>query len=386
MVLLVVVYHAVAAYATVAPHWAIHDTTFFAADIIRELFDPFMMPVLFFVAGYFALPSLEKKGAGEFLKDKGKRLLIPWAVAVLIAVPLLLYLKGAPSVRPFSSYWLWFLGSSQPGISLFTGPNQQVIYWFISLLFAFFVVFAIAHTLTRRWRSSAVAPAAQKASGAHSVLVTLLLFGVLTSLGSFVSLLLFPDTSWFTLALFLQFEPTRLVLFVAYFALGVYAQSRGWFVDGRPVGSLPLWGALSAVLLVAYFVIGQPLFADPAGTTGLPVGLLLAFAFVRSFLVLSILVALVVGGMRFWNRSSAVDRQLSATSYGAYLSHWWFVVIAQGGLMEWTAGPPVAKVAIVLLAALALSFTASRWVRGRYRYAFTGATLAFFVFCLVIGR
>jgi fucose 4-O-acetylase-like acetyltransferase len=33
-----------------------------------------MMPVLFFVAGYFALPSMEKKGLWEFLKDKVRRL------------------------------------------------------------------------------------------------------------------------------------------------------------------------------------------------------------------------------------------------------------------------------------------------------------------------
>ena len=48
MVLLVLVYHSVAAYATVAPHWLVHDTCFFAADIIRKLLDVFMMPVLFF--------------------------------------------------------------------------------------------------------------------------------------------------------------------------------------------------------------------------------------------------------------------------------------------------------------------------------------------------
>jgi len=94
MVLLVVIYHSVAAYSTVAPHWAYHDTSFLAADIIRELLDVFMMPVLFFVAGYFALPSLEKKGLWAFLKDKIARLLVPWALAVLIFMPLVLYSKG----------------------------------------------------------------------------------------------------------------------------------------------------------------------------------------------------------------------------------------------------------------------------------------------------
>ena len=35
MVLFVHVYHAVGAYAVVAPHWVVHDTPFFAADICR---------------------------------------------------------------------------------------------------------------------------------------------------------------------------------------------------------------------------------------------------------------------------------------------------------------------------------------------------------------
>ena len=61
MILLVLVYHSVAAYATVAPHWLIHDSTSFGADIVRELFDVFMMPLLFFVAGFFAPVSLGEK-------------------------------------------------------------------------------------------------------------------------------------------------------------------------------------------------------------------------------------------------------------------------------------------------------------------------------------
>ena len=104
MIVLVIVYHTVAAYATVVPWWAVHDTTFFATDIIRELLDVFMMPVLFFVAGYFALPSLEKRGVGEFIKDKCKRLLVPWVLAVIVFMPLLLYDRPDQTIKPFRNY------------------------------------------------------------------------------------------------------------------------------------------------------------------------------------------------------------------------------------------------------------------------------------------
>lgn len=133
MVLLVIAYHSVAAYATVAPHWPIHDTSFFMADIIRELFDVFMMPVLFFVAGYFTLPSLEKKGVWKFLKDKFRRLLVPWALAVLIVLPLALYDQPVKPVRPFWNYWLHYFSNMFDARINFPqyGPHYQNVYWFI---------------------------------------------------------------------------------------------------------------------------------------------------------------------------------------------------------------------------------------------------------------
>lgn len=162
MVLLVVVYHSVAAYAAVAPHWLIHDSTSFVADAIRELLDVFMMPLLFFIAGYFALTSLEKKGAWNFIKDKVKRLWVPWTLAVLIVLPLAIYDQPVKAVRPFWKYWLWYLSSFEVRLR-FThgpaGPTTQAIYWFISLLFAFFLLFAVVFALTRRWRGGGRHPA-----------------------------------------------------------------------------------------------------------------------------------------------------------------------------------------------------------------------------------
>ena len=387
MVVLVLVYHSVAAYAIVAPHWAIHDTNTFAADIIRELFDVFMMPVLFFAAGFFALPSLEKKGVREFLKDKVQRLLVPWALAVLIILPLALYDQPVKPIRPFWKYWLNYLSSFEVRLRFTQAPvgiTTQAIYWFISLLFAFFLLFALIYALARRWRGGATLPAGRKMTTSNSVLVTLVVFGLLTSIAYFVLLLVVPDSSWFTLYMFLEFQVTRLVPFAAYCAFGVYAQSRGWFADGKPLGSLTLWGAISAVLAVAYLVFGQPMFADTAGTATLSVGYLAVFAFLRSFLLLSLLVVFASFGVRYWNRASGLNRQLATASYNIYLVHFFIVVALQAALFKWSGGPVPVKIAIVFLAALVSSFAISRWVLARHSRAFGVAILALFVFCLVV--
>jgi len=195
-------------------------------------------------------------------------------------------------------------------------------------------------------------------------------------------LLLFPDSSWFTLHMFLEFQVTRLVPYVGCFALGTFAQSRGWFTNGKPLVSLALWGAICAVLTVAYLVVGQPVFADTAGTANLSVEFLLVFAFIRSFLVVSLFVVIDSFGARYWSHASRLDRNLAAASYDIYLVHYFIVVALQMALLKWIGGPVPAKVAIIFLGALALSVAISRWVLARHSRAFVVAILALFVFCL----
>jgi glucan biosynthesis protein C len=387
MIILVLVYHACGAYASVAPHWVVHDTTSLVADIIRELFDVFMMPLLFFVAGFFAPVSLEKKRTWRFLKEKIRHLLIPWALAVFIVLPLAIYDQPIKHVRPFWKYWPWYLSSFEVRLR-FTqapaGPTTQAIYWFISLLFAFFLLFVLVQALTHRWRSGSTLQAEGRPRAGKPVLIELLIFGLVISVGYFLLLLYVPDSSWFTLHAFLEFQVTRLIPFAGSFAFGVYAPSRGWFKDGKELGSLVLWGVIAVLLAGVYLLVGRPVFADTAGKANLSVGFLLGFAFLRSFLLLSLLVVFVSFGARHWNRSSTLDRQLSATSYDIYLIHYWFIVGFQEALLGWVGGPVLAKVVIVFATALGLSYTISRWVLARHSRAFVVVLLALFVFCLAV--
>lgn len=387
MVLLVVVYHSVAAYALIAPHWSVHDTNTLAADIIRELLDVFIMPVLFFAAGCFAIPSLERKGLGDFLRDKVERLLLPWALAVLIVLPLALYDQPVKPVRPFWRYWLTYLGSFQTRLRFSQVPvgiTTQAIYWFLSLLFVFFLLYGVVYALLRRWRSRAALMVVSRTISTSSVLAALLSFGILTSVAYFLLLMVIPDSSWFTLSVFLEFQVTRLVPYAGCFALGVYTQSRDWFAGGKPLGSLVLWGVASALLGAAYIAFGQPMFADTAGTVRQTIPYLLVFAVLRSFLLLTLLVTLVWFGVRFWNSARALDRRLAAASYNIYLVHFFIVVMLQAALLNWIGGPVAAKIAIVCMVTLGLSYAISRWVLEHHSRAFALAVLGLFVLCLLI--
>ena len=138
------------------------------------------------------------------------------------------------------------------------------------------------------------------------------------------------------------------------------------------------------MLAAAFLEFGQPLFADTTGTAHFAMGYLLAFAFLRSFLLVSLLVTFVSFGVRYWNHANKLDQQLAATSYNIYLVHIFIVVIAQATLINWLGGPVAIKIAIDFLAGLALSYAISRWILARHARVFALVILALFVFCLVV--
>ncbi len=387
MVLLVLFYHSVAAYAVLATYWAVRDSTSFTIDIVRQLFDVFMMPILYFAAGYFGIMSLKKKGPRAFITDKISRLLVPWTLAVLVILPLMLYDQPNQAIRPFWSYWLYYIASFEARLR-FTeaevGPAMQAVYWFISLLFAFFLLLAVGYALVRRWRCAAIAPALSRILCGRSMTFPLVLVGLLTSVGYFALILLVPDSSWLMLHIFLEFQVTRLVPYAGYFAFGVYAQSRGWFADGKPIEHWGWWGLLSVVLSVLYLFAGQPIFADTAGTGSFSASYLMLYAFLRSFLMLSLLVVFASFGVRWWNRGNRLDAQLAGASYNMYLVHLFPIIGLQEMMLAWTGGPVAIKGAVVFLGTVAVSYAISRWILVRHSRALAVAVMALFVFCLFV--
>jgi len=141
---------------------------------------------------------------------------------------------------------------------------------------------------------------------------------------------------------------------------------------------------MSAILTGVFLVVGQPMFADTAGTADFSVGYLGLFAFLRSFLLLSLLVVLTCFGMRFWKYAKGIDRQISAASYNMYLGHLFFIIGLQVALLEWAGGPVAIKIGIVFLGTLWGSFAISRGFLASPSRAFAVEIMVLFVFCLVV--
>lgn len=390
----VILFHAVAAYSTVTPHWGLHDGSFVAADIIRHLFDVFMMPVFFFVAGFFALPSLTKQGSWKFLKGKFKRLGVPWLLAILIVVPIFLFMafigQMRPDVRhlhpPFWQYWITYLksfGTFQIGMFTY-GRMNQMHFWFLSLLLAFFVIVGLFHAVRTRRPGTIDGSSTKGPASNKSILSALLVAAVLTSLGYFIIILLTPEMSWVTIDLLLQFQPTNLISFIACFALGAFAYSRQWFAGDEFPGRLMIWVPVSILLTAGFFMIGQDVFAHPSTSHQLSPMLLLIFSFTRTFLCLAFLVLFIAYARKYWNRPSRFNQNLSSNSYNIYLAHMFFVSFFQGLFMTWQGGPALAKAGIAFVLTLPLSYGISRLI-DRFPRGFALGLVALFIF-FCIGR
>ncbi len=95
MVLLVVLDHSMHAYSQhYAKFWFFPDvdrSTFI--DVLHLHNDAIMMPFLFFLAGMFVLPSLQRRGYLVFLKERFVRIVLPFIFGIFFISPFMVYHK-----------------------------------------------------------------------------------------------------------------------------------------------------------------------------------------------------------------------------------------------------------------------------------------------------
>jgi len=391
--LAVVLYHAAAAYSSNTPYWSVHDGSSVFATGIRELVDVFVMPIFFFLAGYFTLLSLRRRGYWSFFKSKFWELGFIWLFVVLIFLPFIWWFTDAKSgvySGSYLSYWMAWLGSVgeiRLGVLNTTGDSSHMHYWFISLLFSFFIVFIVLHKAISKLSGIFSKTMKPEASSKENVLLTLLVFGLVTSIGYFVSLLLIPDMSWFSVKLFLQFQPSKLFVYIAYFGLGIYGYSRNWFVNGNSLGRLSIWAPIAILSAAGFLVVGQDVFFNPASTPSLSPAYLALFALLRSFFLLSVLIALSSFAMRYFNRPSRLIQTLSDNSYYIYLAHVIIIHVLQETMMLWSQGPAVGKILAVFLIGTAICYTISRWVFKKFpRGSLIVMLILFFILPVLLMR
>ncbi len=366
MVLGVVVLHAACAYATIIPWWSVLDSDRRQIfDLLIIVLDVYQMPVLYFVAGYFALLSLRRRGISGFVSAKLIRLGVPLLLVGIFFVPIIPYIGyslRADQAVGFAAYWWaqmitaadWhWVHFTTPEIAMRHAQDySQWHLWFISLLLILFLLTAafakVLPQLMQRRRP--------EAEGGATILISIVVTGVVSAVPMGLIHHVSPDWTWAKIGGFILVQPTRVPIYIGFFILGFYACKRNWFTSSAFPIHPWLWLAGSCILVFLLLGVLKTIDLRPAP---IPWSLALMHSGLRMFSALALLCFFLSAGLRWGQRPNATWRQLHPVSYDIYLVHLPVVVIFQmmALYLPIAAG---AKFLLIALAAIAVSWSLGR--------------------------
>jgi len=303
-ILLVVLYHVGGVYESAGLwgwFWIVDDpSTITWVGIVGIMFDIMVMPIMFFISGYLTPASLKDKSGWEFVKGKFKRLMIPWAIAVLTLIPL------------YKVIFLYSRGFPQEGWSTYfhiTNPNSQNWLWFLPVLFAFDMLYLLLSKLKVKVANISLKWA----------VVGIFVIGLVYSFG-IGGLLGFR--SW-TLTPLIDFENERLLLYFMTFLLGVLCYRQNVFAEkpksktlytvANSVAWLPVTGHIFARLWPFFY-------PNPAE---FPITPLYRLIWHLSFYLalLCLMYVMIESFWRYLDKPGRLWSELNRNSYGVYIIH-----------------------------------------------------------------
>ena len=232
---LVVVYHCGLVYESSgvgASFWLVDDqNTNHLSGIINLIIDTFVMSSLFFVAGFFTPSSFSKQSSKAFMFAKFKRLILPWALAVVTLIPAYKYIFLASRGLEQESWVSYFHFSN--------GIFSQSWLWFLPLLFLFFAAYTVLANLKLN-------KLIERLNLSLSKVVSLIFMVTVLS----TTYLKVNGLAGWVKSPFLDFQIERLIIYFCYFLLGIYVFS---------VNKIDTWLENKTAITIANFTSWIPM-------------------------------------------------------------------------------------------------------------------------------
>lgn len=393
MVLGVVIQHAACAYASIIPWWAVIDNDarpFF--DLLIIVLDIYQMPVLFFIAGYFALPSLHRHGTAGFVAAKLKRLGLPLLCVGIFFLPTIPYIRYALRTEDpmrFIAYWWMQLPTALDWHWIhFTSPRIAVRHvhdfspwhlWFISLLLIFFLLMA---AWFKCFPNQSAKIAESSSDETPPMLSRIIFFGIVSAAAMTLVHRFSPGWAWARMGGFILIQPTRIPIYAGFFLLGLYSFTRGWFTRHPLPGSPWIWLASSLTSTLALLAIMKTIGYHPAP---IPWDMAAAHSALRLTAALSVLGLLLSAGQRWWQRPTAFWRHMHPVSYDIYLIHLPLAVIFQLAAL-YLPLPVGVKFALISIVTVALSWAVGKTIVKPHPIRAIGLLLTVFGITAIIIR
>ncbi len=358
-VVLVLAVHASAAYLGSSPvspfrfddppfRWRalpiIDSDRWFGFDIFCAYLDTHLIALLFFLSGLFVWPSLVRKGAWHFLRDRVIRIGLPFALAVGLLMPVAHYpVYRVTAVDPgMTAYW-------QHWLALPLWPSGPP--WFLWVLLVFDLA-AAALCWFARTSGNALGRLAGRLGTRPAAFVTVLL--AVSGLAYVPLALAFTPWTWFQVGPF-AFQLCRPLLYAVYFfaglGVGAHGLERGFLAPGGWLTHH--WRAAGWAVLAAFAFWLMFAAIASSGAPSRAVRILEAVSYVPC--CASGCLFMLALFVRFANRHVRMLDVLGDKAYGMYLVHYLFSIWLQFLLLG-LAVFAIVKAAVVFCGTVALSF------------------------------
>jgi len=260
----------------------------------------FFMGMFFFVSAFFIIPSLKRKGIGNFAKDRLIRLGIPTAIFYFFLSPLTVFIRE----KYIYGDELTFIEVLKNGWGMEFGPM-----WFVEALILFTAVFLLLRML--KWKIKIIFPGTKQ----------LILVAFLIGLAQFIIRIWLP-VGWSMP--FTNFQFPHFIQYIFLFAFGIIAWQNNWMESvtekfGRQ------WFLFAQMLIFigfpALFIIGGAVENGIDKYMGGFTWQCFFYTIWEQLVGFSLIAGLFGIFKKRLNAQKKLARNLSASAYGVYIFH-----------------------------------------------------------------
>lgn len=290
----------------------------------------FFMGLFFFISAYFMPGSLDRNGAGKFVKDRLLRFGVPLLLFLVVVNPLMMYVSyhdfrgGTLPLLQYVKEIYFGMGPKPAGWQGFWPDLNFGHTWFVEHLLVYSLIYAVWRKLWRRPSvGAAAADATAQPAGAPAKApgdLAILGYAIALTAVSLVVRIWYPIDKWIGFLGFIQLEVAHLPQYLSLFILGTVAYRRNW-VQTLPKARGYRWLGIGLVAVVVGWVAGI------LARSGVNVGE--TFLIAESFVATGLTVGLCTLFRERWNAAGSFARVLHGDAFAAYLIHFPVVVACQ---------------------------------------------------------
>lgn len=379
IIILVIAFHAALSFVPGYLWWANDTSKNEIFGVVISLMDVFMMPILFFLSGYFVIQSYMHKGFGGFVKSKIKLLAVPYVIFALISCPIISYIGlknfSANTDLLSKNFFNFFIHYMTSIFSLRSGAaNLRLIaveglfninhLWFILMLLVIFTITALIFYIIKF---------EEKYNNRKSIITKSIpykrfrMYGLLLifSISSFYLVntflpenSLFGDAPWYNFTPLFFFQPSRSVLYISFYLAGIYSFYNELFTNDLHTEKILLWSILTFLSFMFLIKIMSDYYIEKIPGNELTV----VYSIVHVLFAVSVTGLLISMFYRYWNSSSPMKKSLSENSYNMYLIHFPLVIIMQQIMAKYSMNNCFFDFTVILIISVTGSYLISNYI------------------------